>query len=79
MQQQTKFLDHDGITCRPTPGRSRELTASGRSWRRLALTCVGKFVHISAHVDPVTSPSHAAIELALIGVTAHCVADIHCR
>ncbi|MDT0430626.1 MULTISPECIES: Ms4533A family Cys-rich leader peptide [unclassified Streptomyces] len=23
-------------------------------------------------------PEHAAIELALIGVTGHCVCDIHC-
>ncbi|WP_322899636.1 Ms4533A family Cys-rich leader peptide [Actinacidiphila rubida] len=25
------------------------------------------------------SSRHAGIELALIGVAAHCVADVHCR
>ncbi|WP_329136193.1 Ms4533A family Cys-rich leader peptide [Streptomyces sp. NBC_01476] len=28
------------------------------------------------HVRPTL---HASIELALIGVAAHCVADVHCR
>ena len=31
MQQQTKFVDHDGIDAVPTPGPSQGLTGPGRS------------------------------------------------
>jgi hypothetical protein len=31
------------------------------------------------HLCPVRPMVHASFELALIGVTAHSVADVHCR
>ena len=75
MQQQTKFLDHDGIHCKANPWAvPRELTGPSD----VTLTCAEKS-YILLRMSPRHVSARAAIELALIGVTPLCVADILCR
>ena len=78
MLQQTKFLDHDGIKCKANPWVfPKELRSSGGPGDDGALTSFGNSF-IFLRMSNRHAPSSAAIELALFGVTALCVADIHC-